>query len=132
LRNNYDVLILASIVEKEARTLKDREIVSGIFLSRLKNDDYLQSCATVNYVLGKSKKRLSEEDISVPSPYNTYKNKGLPPGPISSPSIDSVKAVFHFKETDYYYFFSSDNGDLYFTKTLDEHLRLQKKIWGEV
>lgn len=132
LRNSYEVLILASIVEKEAKTERDRKLVSGVFLKRLSQDDFLQSCATVNYLLKEKKKRLTEEDLNISSPYNTYKVKGLPKAPICSPSLESVKAVLNYKDSDYYYFLSDEEGRLYFSKTFDEHLETQKRIWGGI
>ncbi len=131
LKNSYQALILASLVEKEAQTERDRRLVAGIFLERLKNNDYLQSCASVNYLLSKKKKVLSSEDIKIDSPYNTYRVKGLPPAPIASPSLESIDAVFHPLHSSYYYFLSDRNGRLHFSRTYEEHLRLREKIWGE-
>ncbi len=117
----YQVLTLASIVEREVQTKADKKVVAGIFLNRLNTGMNLDSCATVQYVLGTNKKILSDQDISVDSPYNTYLNKGLPPGPIANPGMDSIDAVLNPTKTDYFYFFTGKDGKTYFSKTEAEH-----------
>jgi len=131
LSDPYQALVLASLVEKEAKTEKDRRLVAGIFLKRLENNDFLQSCASINYVLSEKKKVLSSSDLSIDSPYNTYKNKGLPPAPIASPSLESIEAVFNPLFSQYYYFLSDQNGKLYFSATYEEHLELRERIIGK-
>lgn len=130
LDDPYQALILASLVEKEAKTEKDRRLVAGIFLQRLRNNDFLQSCASVNYVLAEKKKVLSSDDLAIDSAYNTYKNKGLPPAPIASPSLESIRAVINPTFSQYYYFLSDKEGKLHFSATYEEHLKLRDKIWG--
>jgi len=117
----YQVLILASIVEREVPKSADRRVVAGIFLKRMKIGMSLESCATVQYALGTKKKILSSDDLAVDSPYNTYQIEGLPPTPIANPSLDSIKAVLNPKGTNYLYFFSGKNGKTYFSATNDEH-----------
>lgn len=123
------VLILASLVEREARQQISREKVAGIILKRYLADWPLQIDATVQYVLGyqpneKSwwKKSLTEDDLKIDSPYNTYKNKGLPPEPISNPSLSSIKAVINADEnTPYWYYLTDKNGVMHYAVTLEEH-----------
>ena len=123
------VLILASLVEREARQPLTREKVAGIILKRYLADWPLQIDATVQYALGyqpneKSwwKKNLIEEDLKIDSPYNTYKNKGLPPEPISNPSLSSIKAVINADEnTPYWYYLTDKNGVMHYAITFEEH-----------
>lgn len=124
-----EVLILASLVEREARQPATREKIAGIILKRYLADWPLQIDATVQYVLGyqsneKSwwKKYLTEEDLKIDSPYNTYKNKGLPPEPICSPSLSSIEAVINAdSSTPYWYYITDNNGVMHYAVTLDEH-----------
>ena len=85
-----DVVILASIVEREAKAAQERPIVASVFINRLKMGMPLQSCATIQYILGYPKPQLSVEDTEIPFPYNTYQNSGLPPGPIANPGIAPI------------------------------------------
>lgn len=122
-------VILASIVEKEARTDVDRPIVAGILLKRLREDWPLQVDASIQYALGyqpdeKSwwKKYLSVDDLKIDSPYNTYTNKGLPPTPICNPGLSSIKAVVNADiNTPYWYYMSDKNGKMHYAKTIEEH-----------
>lgn len=124
-----ELITMASIVERELSVKNegdkaDQKVVAGIFWQRLEDGHPLQSCATVNYVIGVNKKQLSYEDTRVDSPYNTYINKGLPPTPISNPGMDAIMASLYPKETDYYYFLNDpETGELFFSSTLDEHNR---------
>ncbi len=118
----YDILKMASVIEKEASKEKDREIVSGIFYRRLQLGMALESCATINYILGNSKKRLTIEDTRIKSPYNTYLNPGLPLSPICNPSLSSIKAAIYPEKTDYLFFLSKeDDGAIVYSKTSKEH-----------
>ncbi len=125
----YEALILASLVEKEARLDKDRPEVAGILLKRLKNDWSLQVDATIQYALGYQsnektwwKKELTDYDLKIDSPYNTYINKGLPPGPIANPGIASIRAVVEANEdTPYWFYLSDKNGKMHYSKTIEEH-----------
>jgi len=118
--NIYQVVTLASIVEREVAKPEDRELVAGVFLSRMKESMPLESCATIQYILKENKEKLTFEETRIPSPYNTYLNPGLPLGPIGNPGIDSIKAVINPKLTEYRYFLSAD-GITYYSKTLAEH-----------
>ncbi|RAP23433.1 endolytic transglycosylase MltG [Candidatus Marinamargulisbacteria bacterium SCGC AG-343-K17] len=127
----YDTLILASIIEKEAGTISEMPIISGVFHNRLRKRMYLASCPTVGYAMGQPRKTsLTYKDLEVKSPYNTYKNKGLPPSPIASPGKRAFKAALNPDKTPYLYFVSKNDGSgtHIFSLTLNEHLRNQKKI----
>lgn len=116
-----EIIIMASLIEKEVSSYEDRQIVSGIFWKRLNINYPLQSCATVAYALGKDKWIYSFEDTKVNSPYNTYENIGLPPGPICNPGISAIKAAVYPTTTDYYFFLSKPNGETVFSETFEEH-----------
>lgn len=130
-RDFRDVIILASIVEKEAANADDRKIVAGIYLNRLKKGMLLQSDATVNYVTGAGRARPVLKDLEADSPYNTYKHKGLPPGPICNPSLESIEAALNPTATDYLYYLHDDAGKSYYAKTLEEHKQNRFKAYGE-
>lgn len=117
------VLIIASMVEKEARLPEDRPLVAAVFYNRLKKRMPLQSCATVQFALGSRKERLSYDDLRVESPYNTYQVPGLPPGPIASPGLSSIRAALHPAPVDYLYFAADQEGGHVFTRTFREHQR---------
>lgn len=117
-----ELVTMASIIEGEVRTPEDRKIVSGLFWNRIENNHALQSCATIAYVLGEKKKQYSFEDTRTPSPYNTYLNPGLVPGPISNPGVDAFEAALHPAKTDYVYFLTDPaTGKTIFSRTIDEH-----------
>ncbi len=119
-----EVVILASIVEREAANDNERENVASVFLNRLDSSNlpYLQSCATVQYILKERKAVLSIADTKIDSKYNTYKYKGLPVGPIAAPGKASIDAVLANPKTDYYFFCVSGDGKTnVFAKTLAEH-----------
>lgn len=117
----YQVLVLASVVEREANNMHDRRLVADVFLKRINKRMRLESCATINYITKKSSPRVSGEDLQIVSPYNTYMNGGLPPTPISNPSIEAIKAVVDPIKNDYYYFLNAPDGKMYYGKTLKEH-----------
>lgn len=117
----HETLTLASIVEREVPKTSERSIIAGLFLKRIQIGMALQSDATVNYVTGKYRLRPTYDDLQVDSPYNTYKNRGLPPSPIGNPSISSIKAVLNPEQSEYLYFLSKPTGETVFSKTLDEH-----------
>ena len=122
-----ELITLASIVEREAMLKEERSTIAGVFYNRLEIDMPLQSCATVNYILGDWKARLTNDDIAVISPYNTYLNTGLPPTPINSPGQDSIYACLYPEETEYMFFLAKGDGGHYFSKTYEEHLEAKKK-----
>jgi UPF0755 protein len=119
----YEIVTLASIVEREVVADKERPIVAGIFYNRLKDGWMLQSCATVQFVLGKQRDRITFADLEVKSPYNTYIHEGLPPGPIASPGRASLKSVVYPEATDYYFFVTKKDGsqEHLFARTFAEH-----------
>jgi len=118
----YQIITMASLIEKEVRTPEDMKIVSGIFWDRIKNGQPLESCATIAYILGVNKKQYSIEETKIDSPYNTYRNQGLPPGPICNPSFNAIKAAIYPKYTEYNYFLNrQDTGETIFSKTFAEH-----------
>lgn len=122
------VVNIASIVEREALLVEDKPIVAGILIKRFLNGWPLQADATVQYALGYQsdegswwKKHLTEEDLEIDSPYNTYKNPGLPPAPVCNPGLDSLEAAINPTETDYWYYVSDSEGRMRFARTNEEH-----------
>lgn len=123
-----EVVILASIVEREGKTDEDRPVIAGILLNRLKAGWPLQADATLQYALGYQagektwwKKALFEEDKKIRSPYNTYQNPGLPPGPISNPGLAAIRSVVYPKQTEYWYYLHDPSGVVHYATTLEEH-----------
>ncbi len=121
-------IVLASLVEREGKSNSDKPIIAGILLNRLKKNWPLQVDATVQYALGyqaenKSwwKKTLDEEDKSIDSPYNTYKNVGLPPLPICNPGLLSITAVALPQKTDYMYYLHDPKGEAHYAVSFEEH-----------
>ncbi|MFA6525460.1 MAG: endolytic transglycosylase MltG [Patescibacteria group bacterium] len=123
----YDIVTLASIVEKEVRTTADKKIAAGIFYTRMANGIPLESDATVNYITGKNELQPTFADTEIENPYNTYENQGLPPGPISNPGIDSIMAAIYPEDSDYLYFLTKEDGTTVFSKTYEEHLQNKAK-----
>ncbi|MCB9802772.1 endolytic transglycosylase MltG [Candidatus Nomurabacteria bacterium] len=123
----FEVVTLASIIEREVPQGEDKKKIADVFLKRLEAGIGLQSDATVNFVTGKGLAQPTLVDLQVDSPYNTYKYRGLPPGPISNPSISSIEAVIYPIENDYYYFLTTKEGEVIYSKTYEEHLRNKAK-----
>lgn len=117
------VVTLASIVEKETACEKERPIIAGVFLNRLKRGMRLESDPTVIYGINDFNGNITKHDLLKHTPYNTYVIKGLPYGPISNPGIESIKAVIFPAHTNYLYFVSKNNGSHYFSKSFSEHKR---------
>lgn len=117
----FEILTLASLVEKEASIEEDRRLIADIFWRRLAKNIPLQSCATINYILGTSKRNLSFEETRTPSPYNTYLHSGLPPGPINNPGLVSIRAVLRPKKNNYWFFLATKEGETIFSQTKEEH-----------
>jgi len=121
------IVILASIIEREARTLPVKQGVAGVLINRINAGIPLQSDVTVQFIRdSKTKpidywKDISAADISIVSPYNTYKNKGLPPGPICNPGYDSLYAAFHPTTSDYLFYLTGNDGVMHYATTLAEH-----------
>ena len=108
--SEQEVLTLASIIEGEAIYDKERAIISGVYHNRLKKGMRLQADPTIQYILEDGPRRLLNRDLKIVSPYNTYLNKGLPPGPINNPGIESIKAALFPTESDYLYFVARGDG----------------------
>ena len=133
IQTKQEAVILASIVEKETGVAEERSRVAGVFVNRLKKSIPLQTDPTVIYAITKGKiqdegkgplgRRLLKKDLEVNSAYNTYKNAGLPPGPIANPGYESLKATLNPEEHDYIYFVADGTGGHVFAKTLAEHNR---------
>jgi UPF0755 protein len=119
----HDVVTIASIIEREARVEKDRPLIASVIYNRLSKGMLLEICATVQFVVG-NKPRLLYKDLQVKSPYNTYLNKGLPPGPIASPGLASLTAAVAPAETGYlFYVLTHKDGSHSFSTTVAEHNR---------
>ncbi|PIC65462.1 hypothetical protein CSV79_02240 [Sporosarcina sp. P13] len=117
------LLTFASLLEKEATSKADRETIASVFNNRIKEDMPLQTDPTVLYALGKHKDRVLNEDLKVENAYNTYRNKGLPPGPIANTGTASIQAVVEPSTTRYLFFLADKDGINHFAKTYDEHLK---------
>ena len=124
----YEIIILASILEKEVANEQDRRMVADILLKRLDEGIKLQVDASVNFITNKNSSRSSYEDISIDNPYNTYKYAGLPPGPICNPSLSSIKAAADPLENDYYFYLTSKSGQIYFAETFQGHKENRKYL----
>ncbi len=124
----HEIVILASIIEKEAATASERPRIASVFHNRLKRNGLLQADPTVVYALGNPERLLTTADLKVDSPYNTYRHKGLPPGPICNPGIASIRAALHPEKTDYLYFMAIGEGKHHFSKTFAEHKRVRRKM----
>jgi len=122
-----EVLTLASVVEKETGLPVERPLVAGVFHNRLKKNIPLQSDPTVIYAIENFDGNIRKADLSINSPYNTYRVQGLPPGPIANPGLEAIKAVLNPTPTDYVYFVSRNDGSHEFSATLAEHNRAVEK-----
>lgn len=118
---------MASLIEEEATEQTDRAKISSVFYNRIEQNMPLQTDPTVLYALNEHKDRVLYEDLEVDSPYNTYQNKGLPPGPIANAGDVSFEAVLSPEETDFLYFLATKEGEVIFTKTLEEHNKEKNK-----
>jgi UPF0755 protein len=128
--SDYEILIMASIVEREAQIDSERAVIAGVIYNRLNDDMMLQMCPTVLYPMTDGMYDVTEltyDDLELVSPYNTYKNYGLPVGPICNPGQASIEAVLYPDSNDYLYYHTSDAGDgsHIFSSTYDEHLSTQ-------
>ena len=133
-----EVITMASIIEKEAPISyatgdnQDAKIISGIFWNRIKSGQPLQSCATLAYVLGVDKAQYSAADTQIDSPYNTYRNQGLPPGPIANPGILAIEAAIYPTPSHYNYFLTpSGSSKIIYATTYEEHLKNKNKYLGK-
>lgn len=127
-RSVQDIMSLASIVEKEGKTTKDRKLIAGVFNNRLESGMPIQSDITVLYALGTHKEMVTYDDLQVDSPYNLYANTGLPPGPVNSPSEDSIEAVLEPTDSDYLYFYANiKTGEVFYTNDYEQHQKWQQE-----
>ncbi len=128
--STHQIVTIASLVEKEATLQEERALIAAVFHNRLKSSDepLLQSCATIQYILGETKPVLTNKDLAVDSPFNTYLYPKLPPGPIASPGRQALDAALYPADVDYLYFVSKEDGSNshYFSKTLREHNKFKK------
>lgn len=123
-RSLFSIVTLGSIIEEEGRTKEERDMISDVFWKRIAIGQPLQSDATVNYIHGTTRLQPTLKDTEIDSPYNTYKYAGLPPGPISNPSLISLQAALFPKSNPYYYFLVDLNtGETVYSKTFEEHVR---------
>ena len=133
--NLYQVMIVASIVEREAVVPDERPIIASVYYNRLKQNMPLQADPTVQYAMGTTSNwwpEVTPDDLNVQSPYNTYQTPGLPPGPICNPSLASIDAALNPAQTDYLYFVAKGDGSgsHVFAKTYDEQLQNIQKYEG--
>lgn len=133
--NRNDVMALAAIVEKEARLPEERPVIAAVYLNRLKAGMLLQADPTVQYAIGHHVTRVYYKDLAIDSPYNTYKHKGLPPGPIASPGKPSIVASLYPAKVPYRYFVAHPDGHHEFTTSFSEHsaaVRSARHEWDSV
>lgn len=124
----YQIITMASIVEKEVRKQEDMKMVADLFWRRIGNGQRLESCATLAYILGVNKAQYSLEDTRTDSPYNTYANKGLPPGPISNPGARAIEATIFPQPNNFNFFLTaSGTGETIYSVTFEEHVRNKNK-----
>ena len=126
-RGIYETIVMASLIEKEARVDKERPLISGVIKNRLDDGMLLQIDATILYALQEHKEDVTYRDLEIDSPYNTYKYTGLPPGPIACPGQAAIAAALKPSQHDYYYYVYKGDGSHYFSKTYAEHLQAQRK-----
>ncbi len=135
LQSPHELLILASIVEKETALLQEKPFVAAVFLNRLKKSMPLQADPTVIYGLtcgkGSLERGLTRQDLCFKNSYNTYLNPGLPPSPIANPSLDSLKAVIHPANVPYLYFVADGSGGHVFSIILEEHQK-NHALWRKI
>lgn len=127
----YETIILASIVEREAKIEDEKSTIASVYVNRIKYNYKLQADPTVAYVLelaGKKRETIYYKDLEIDSPYNTYKHLGLPPTPICSPARSSIAAVLDPTDTDYFFFFANGTGRHEFTETYQQHVFKQNQL----
>jgi UPF0755 protein len=132
-KNLHDIIIMASLIEKEVISDQDRKIVSGILWNRLRIGIPLQVDATISYVKKQHNManapsgRISHADLLLKSPYNTYLHRGLPAGPIGNPGLSAITAAIHPTPSTYLYYLSTPDGRTIFSRTLEEHNKAKHK-----
>lgn len=127
-RDVHHIMTIASLVEREAKIAEERPVIAGVIYNRLARGIPLQIDATVQYALPEWKETLTQDDLKVNSPYNTYLKPGLPPGPIANPGLASIQAALHPENVDYLYYVLTDpSGRHTFTRTYEEFLRAKAR-----
>jgi len=133
--SRHDLMALAAIVEKEARLPEERPVIAAVYLNRVKAGMLLQADPTVQYALGRHVARVMYKDLEIDSPYNTYKYKGLPPGPIASPGKPAMVASLNPANVPYRFFVAYPDGHHEFTRTFAEHgvaVRAARRQWDSL
>lgn len=123
----FDAVTMASIIEREVRTVDDMELVSGVFWKRIESGVPLQADSTINYVTEGDNPSLTIEETHIDTPYNTYLYPGLPLGPISNPGLNAIRAAVYPEKSEYWFFLSKPDGGTVFSKTLNEHNRAKQR-----
>lgn len=123
----HEIVIMASLIEKEVRTFEDKKIVSGILWKRIEVGMPLQVDATITYITNRKSTEILQEELEIDSPYNTYKYKGLPFGPICNPGMESILAAIYPESSEYWFYLSTPEGETIFSKTLKEHSEARGK-----
>ncbi len=118
-----EVIILASIIEREAQSSESKKLVSGILQNRIEINMALQVDAVFDYLLDKKSSELTQADLRMDSPYNTYKFTGLPPAPIANPGLESIEAVLRPEKSEYLYYLTGKDGTFHYAKTFEQHKR---------
>jgi len=126
--NLHEIVTLASLVEGEAKLDSERALIAGVLKNRLARGMRLQCDATVQYALGKHHQKLTYSDLQIDSPYNTYRHAGLPPGPISSPGLDCLRAALKPAPTQYLFYVAHADGSHIFSRTYQEHLAAIRQV----
>jgi UPF0755 protein len=133
--SRHDLMTLASIVEREAKLADERPVIAGVYWNRLSRGMLLQADPTVQYALPRHQSRLLYRHLNVKSPYNTYRNSGLPPGPIAAPGLASLRATLYPANVPYRYFVAHPDGHHEFRVSLREHeaaVRVARRAWDTV
>jgi len=123
----FDILTMASMLEREVITYEDKQIVAGLLWKRLRSGWPLQIDATLTYLTGKASHELTRDDLNTDSLYNTYKYRGMPLGPICNPGFDSIKAALYYTESPYWFYLTDSEGEAVFSKTIQEHALNKQK-----
>lgn len=129
-RTIAEIVNLASIIEREASRSDDRHMIAGVLYNRLDVNMPLQVDVTFLYIMGKNTFQLTREDLRSENPYNTYVHKGLPPGPIGSPSLDSIDAAMNPKKHKYLFYLADNTGVTHYSRTYEEHLQKKRLYLG--
>lgn len=120
--SEYEIVTMASLLEREGNEEENMRMIAGIMFNRLELNMPLQLDASIEYVLNKSIDMLTPDDLTIDTPYNTYLNRGLPPTPIGNPGVQAIRAILNPIESDYLYYITGNDGNFYYAETYDEHL----------